>query len=238
MEIGNRILLRAKVDSKKDEGEKFRFYEIGWKAVPTDGINVQKKFFESFCNAGCKMYGNNGGCPPNAPSFEHMKGVYKTMVLVWVRLSKSEMPQAYFDNPKHKYAYFYPTNFANSVLPPIMKHIYKNMEPLKADRYLGESACKLCNPCRVPKDKICNHPKLRIFSLESTGIDTNKLMEDFVFPMYWYNGNTPIADIPYTVKIVGLLYKSEKVDVDFTKNLVEILNKHPKYLAQTYESLI
>lgn len=229
----NKVLLKLHVNST-DPTVKHRYAEVGWQLVPTEAIETRQDFYWLFCKSGCKNYGRNGGCPPFAPSFDALRKVYKYMVVVYCRMSTDQFPKSYL-NPNKNMAFF-AIQFARTQLQPIMKAIYSHPKPFSADRLLGESDCKLCNPCQVPKTGICRHPKERVFSLESTGVNTNKLMEDFVFPLHWFSFKSPVSEVPYSSKLIGFLYKDEPSE-DFTKILTDTLNLHPRYEAIPFTEL-
>lgn len=242
MRTDNRILLKSDVKSKT--GQNTRFYEIGWFQVDTENVISDKVGFETFCKSGCKNYGNNGGCPPFAPSFDVLRKTYRNMIVVWCRLPSTQLPKSYIAKNLN---YFFAVSFVLKVLPTIMTHIWKHSDSLQYDFYLGESACKTCKVCAFKEDipvedkksQIkCRNPKSRIFSLESTGIDTDLLMRQGGFPLYWYGRGKKIIDIPYSCKMISFLYKQDIPNIDLTQELVDILNKKKTYTAIKFDDLL
>lgn len=249
--MNNKVLLKVESKGKnKETGEKLtsvRYNEVGWFATPTEPIVVKKEDYEKFCKEGCKNFGTNAGCPPFAPNFEHLKKTYRNAVVVWVRMPWHQMPESFIGNEKFNSNYFYAASYAQAVLPPVVKHLYKAHELFKADFKLGESACKLCNVCAFKVDLPveekkrtikCRHPKDRMFSLESTGIDTDLLMRSQAFPLFWYGRGNKITDIPYTCKMIMFLYKGSIPDIDFTNLLEEILNIQNNFHATSFDKLL
>lgn len=250
--MNNKVLLKVESKGKnKETGEKLtsvRYNEVGWFATPTEPIAVKKEDYEKFCKEGCKNFGMNAGCPPFAPNFEHLKKTYRNAIVVWVRLPWHQMPESFIGDDKFNSNYFYAASYAQAVLPSVSSYIGKQLKPMwESDFFLGESSCKLCNPCKfkvdIPiEDKKktikCAHPKDRLFSLESTGIDTDLLMRSQAFPLYWYGRGLNITDVPYTIKMIMFLFKGSLPQRDFTQDICEILNERKEYTAHKFEELL
>ena len=79
----------------------------------------------------------------------------------------------------------------NAVIKPRIEKIMRALElsfgPKLAGKFLGTGACRLCKPCQRKVNKKCRYPDKLRFSLESLGVDCNKLcLKLFKFPLLWY----------------------------------------------------
>lgn len=245
MRIDNRVLLRTEISGSKF-GQSHRFLEVGWFCVDSEEIVSNKEKFEVFCKSGCGNYGNNGGCPPYAPDFARIQKVYRNGVVIWVRCATEEFPDGLLDKADKNF--YFVAQYAQAVLPPVIGHIRKLSKGLwKPDLILGESACKKCNPCVFNEKKLeladrtpieikrktlkCRHPKERLYSLESTGIDVDLIMRLGAFPIHWYPTGVPVRETPYTVKAILLLYRGGTPEIDFTQGICDMLNKRTGWNA-------
>lgn len=242
--MGNRLLLSTVIEGSKS-GQTHRHTEIGWFQIPVSEVPSDKEGFEVFCKRGCNNYNHNGGCPPFAPSFDRLRKIYANMVVFYVRFGVAEFPVTLIE----KNQAFFCAQYAQAVLPPVIGYIRKEGKKLwNPDMVLGESACKTCKECAFSQKAreyyakelsenyrpTCKNPKERMYSLESSGVDVDLLMRWGAFPLYWFESGHSVLETPYTIKAVGFLYKGSIPKVDWSQDLLDLLNKRKGWSAKKF----
>jgi len=98
-----------------------------------------------------------------------------------------------------------------------------------------------CNSrCNFKQGKdYCANPERRTYSLESTGVDVEKTLEDhFSITLEWYNREN-YDDIKYMVKAIGLFYNdnvlNEVIDNDFISHLNSLKSTKYQIGSRIYE---
>jgi predicted metal-binding protein len=72
-------------------------------------------------------------------------------------------------------------------------------------KFLSSGSCRLCKKCNLEKKLPCKHPDKMRFSLESCGINVEKITEElFDTPLLWYDHLTHKAP-KYTCVVAGLM---------------------------------
>jgi predicted metal-binding protein len=149
--------------------------------VSASEISVQKELFSAMCKQGCSNFGKKYSCPPLSPDFNHYVKNNKLLVL----LLKTDLSQLSAYKPYHR------LRVANAVLKSRIEKIMRSLEENTDTKFLGTGACRLCKPCHRKKGLPCNHPDKMRYSLESLGVDCNKLAKDlFGIPLQWYKSKT------------------------------------------------
>jgi predicted metal-binding protein len=150
--------------------------------APLDKISVRKEFFAGMCESGCRNYNQKYSCPPHSPDFSK---VYKDkdcagLVVVLLKLDLDQLSgQGYPDHHRLR--------LANAVIKPRLEAMMRKVEERFGEKFIASGACRLCKPCAKKLSGPCKHPGKMRFSLESLGVDCNKLCQDlFEMPLLWY----------------------------------------------------
>jgi len=218
-----------RIDANDGKGRPY-VLEIGYFIDKVANVPHDRARTEKTCMANCKNFGHNGGCPPFAPRFDQISKGCDDILVWYVKLPYEQLPVNI--RTEHNIGGFFVSSFAQAFLPPVVKRLCLPLKELwKPDRYLAESACKTCGQgkCAFKEEgcTTCKVPSQRTFSLESTGILVGDLTEKHGFPLYWYKSKVDIAEVPYTCKVCGLLFK-KLPDVDFEATMTKLVsdNKH------------
>ena len=140
-------------------------------------VPTNKEKFDEACKNGCKNYNNKWCCPPYSPSFNKL--VHKKNMLVVLLSVKGE----YFNDCSE----WNKVRAINSILKSKLDKIIRKLENLLDGYSYISGSCRLCRTCAKKSNMPCRHPKNLRYSLESVGIDCNKLTEIlFNMKLCWY----------------------------------------------------
>lgn len=171
--------------------------EVYFKFANKDSFTVKKELFFDMCRKGCPNFDKKYSCPPVSPDFNSYVKEKEILVL----LMKVNLSQLSEYNEYHK------LKVGNAVLKPRAEKIMRALESEFSGKYLGTGACRLCKPCRKKIGKPCSHPDKMRFSLESLGVDCNKLSKDvFDIELEWYKEK---KSPEYTAVICGFPVNKE-----------------------------
>jgi predicted metal-binding protein len=166
----------TKVDIATQQ-HKFRL-ECYYDFIGISSVKTNKALFLDMCKKGCRNFNNKYSCPPLSPEFS---SYVKNNEFLLVVLLKIELSQMSGKNEYHK------LRIGNAVIKPRLEKIMRMLEANLGSKFLSTGACRLCKPCQKKLGKPCKHPDKMRFSLESLGVDCNKLTEDlFKFHLLWY----------------------------------------------------
>lgn len=184
--------------------------------INIDKLTIKKEFFLDMCKKGCRNFNNKYCCPPFVPNF---KQYIKNKDLLFVVLLKIDLNQL----SQYSYKEYHKLRIGNSVIKPRLEKILRYLESSFDSKFLSSGSCRLCKPCQKKIGKPCKHPKKMRYSLESFGIDCNKLSKDlFDIPLLWYqNREAP----EYTSVISALPLKKETNKAEMITSLKEYLGK-------------
>lgn len=167
---------KGSIDYKTSTGRKIVIdYYIN--SVPFETVPTNKKVFEEMCKSGCKNYNNKWSCPPCSPDFNKMKHK-KNFIVIMISIDSK-----YFNDCKE----WSKVRAINVILKSKMDNIVKELERISNGYCYISGACRLCKICAKKENKPCKHPDKLRYSLESVGIDCNKLSEiAFGRNLCWY----------------------------------------------------
>ena len=139
--------------------------------IPKNEIAVDKKFFSELCKK-CRNYDKKYSCPPKSPDFPSIcqkEGLF-------IVLFKCDLTQIK-NTPE-----FNKIRIANSIMK---SRIDKLMRKLETDfnnklKFLSSGSCRLCKKCNLEKNLPCKYPQKMRFSLESIGINVEKITRSFL----------------------------------------------------------
>lgn len=158
--------------------------------IKKEKIEIKKELFESLCKKGCINYNNKYSCPPFSPNFKNLIQDKEGLFVVIFLVNLKEIPSTEYNKVR----------IANVVMKSRIEKFMRSIE--KDSNFLSTGACRLCKPCQGKKKLPCKHPEKRRYSLESVGINCNKLTKDlFGIKLFWYKNK---ASPEYTSIVCGL----------------------------------
>lgn len=146
----------------------------------------EKPYFDKLCEYGCPNYGCKWSCPPFSPNYSSFLAKYPHIILVlmWCNLDQ-------FHYTKTEYM---KVKASNSILKSRMDSLMKDYESAFDGFTLSNGSCRLCNPCNKKKQLPCKKPTKMRFSMESLGLNVEKISNDFFkHKLLWYKEKTAPA---------------------------------------------
>ncbi|MBU2497885.1 MAG: DUF2284 domain-containing protein, partial [Proteobacteria bacterium] len=165
--------------------------ELGYGAIPSSFVPIDKKTTVAACKYGCGLYGRNGGCPPFAPNFNEIPG--NELLILYARLETKHYPHRVLSGP-----YYTKWVLIETLLTPLTNRIGRRIAGLLDGYFLSSGNCQVCRPkrCAVKEGKRCRNPEGRSYSLEATGVLVTELMKRFLgIELDWWRKGEP-AYIP------------------------------------------
>lgn len=181
---------------------KYSFENVKPESVPAD-----KDKFSEACKIGCKNYNKKWSCPPCSPSFANMKHK-KHFLVIMLRIDGK-----YFSDCTE----WMKLKAINSILKPKIENIVKGL----ANKHNGyeyiSGACRKCKNCAKKINEPCKYPDKLRYSLESVGIDCNKLVEKTLNEkLCWYNKG---GKYEYG-SVVGAVELNDKINSDEINDVI------------------
>lgn len=134
---------------------------------------MNRDYFLNLCKTGCPNYNTNWSCPPNSPRFDEFSADYTNSLLVQVTSEVKEgeeFMEAYLENRK--------------TLEDLLSKMQIDFECIKT----ACGSCDLCERCAFLDNKNCYHPEKMRYSMESMGLDLQKISEEiFGHKLIWNN---------------------------------------------------
>lgn len=170
-------------------------------------VKINKAIFTQMCKDGCVNYDTKYCCPGFSPNFNSYVKRYKQMLVVCFVLELNQL----------NYKEYHKLRVGNAIIKPRLEKLMRVLEVKYGSKFLSNGACRLCKPCQRKLNLPCKHPQKMRFSLESTGVDCNYLVQElFKFPLLWYKDKkAPL----YTAVVCGLLLNNQL-------NVIHILEQH------------
>lgn len=152
--------------------------------VSRNVFDVQKKLFACMCKDGCSNFGVKYCCPPFSPSFDDYQSEFSDFLVVMYSVKLDQLNGfGYSDYQK--------LQIGNAVIKPRLEKYMREVETNTHTKFFSTGACRLCKPCLGKLKKPCKYHDKRRFSLESVGVNCNKLALDvFGRPLLWYKDKT------------------------------------------------
>jgi predicted metal-binding protein len=166
--------------------------------------------FDHLCKVGCPNFGKKYSCPPFSPKFELLGKNYSYMfiAILWIDLNTIKSTE------------YNKIRIANSVMKSRMDKMMRIIEQKNGLLYMSNGSCRLCRSCACKKGLPCKFPLKKRYSLESTGIDVNKISEaKFGKKLLWYDKISSKAP-EYTCVISALFCNKDNFE-ELKKDLEE-----------------
>jgi len=166
--------------------------------IDTSKVIIDKDKFKDICEKGCKVFNQKWSCPPVSPIFIP-KGK-AIVVILWM------------ENTIDAKMEYTKVKAINSILKSnLNKLLYK----FPNKDVLGSGSCRVCQKCAFPN--ACKHPDRMIYSLESVGIDVEKLCFSLGHELQWYKKGEKKA---YAYgSVVGLVYSDLDAVIQTLNNI-------------------
>lgn len=174
------------------------------------------------CQTGCVNYGKKWSCPPYSKKFSDIVASkkYDTAVVIVGYINLGDMK--YISNPYQQ------VKAANMILKSRCEKIARAIEKELDGYSLLSGSCNLCKPCQKKKDLPCKKPAMMRYSLESTGINVEALLEKYCeHKLLWYKkGDKPLyTSVATAVLINSNIIRGTNIEL-LVKEYVENLNKN------------
>ncbi len=161
--------------------------------------------FKNLCKKSCPNYNNNWCCPPNSPKFDDYSSNFKYSLILQLKYNLN----------KDSIATIHP--ILRKILSPLLIKLEHDLSGL----YTDSGNCKLCKLCSCSKNKPCSNPELIRYSMESMGIDLDKLSNDYFYtPLLWNNNSN---EGEYCIAISSVLFNDELIESNFLLKEEDIL---------------
>jgi predicted metal-binding protein len=175
--------------------------KLGYSIISSSSVPVDQDFTNKACRDGCRLFGLNGGCPPNSPNFKKIAKNY--LLLLYIMILTDNYPPKVL-----KGGYYTRWVFVETFITSLTKNLGERIASDLKGYLLGSGHCISCKPkkCSVKIGYRCKDPKKRTFSLESSGVIVTQLMEEtFGIKLEWWNPKDPKYIPNYMLKAVGIL---------------------------------
>lgn len=138
------------------------------------------KYFNRLCQIGCVNYNKKWSCPPNSPSYVSYSNNYKYCLLLLFSCDLSQFSYVKTEYMKVK--------TSNSILKSQSDKLTRYLENVSSGKMISNGSCRLCKPCtKKVSAHSCKNPSMLRFSLESLGLNVDKISQDlFDHKLLWY----------------------------------------------------
>ncbi|WP_066637407.1 DUF2284 domain-containing protein [Desulfolucanica intricata] len=181
---------------------------INIKIVQTLSNNLiqyeNKNFFNKLCKNGCPNFNHKWSCPPYSPLYSEYSKEYSNAMLV---LLFCTLNQFYYIKTEYM-----KVKASNSILKSKMDKFMRWLEPVFNGKILSNGSCRLCKLCTC-KDKTgnCKKPKEMRYSMESVGLDVEKISLHFLNHKFlWYKNKKA----PLYSSVVSCLLTPKPVNIN------------------------
>lgn len=176
---------------------------------------THEEAIRNYCKTGCVNYGKKWSCPPYSRKFSDIVKDSKVgeviIIIGYINLCDME----YIANAYQQ------VKAANMILKSKCEKIARYIERELNGYSLLSGSCNLCKPCQKKKSLPCKKPLLARYSLESTGINVEELLEkNCDHRLLWYKKG---EKLPYTSVATAVLIDDEKVS---SENIDLLLSKY------------
>jgi len=163
------------------------------KFVDKGKVVVRKNFFDEMCKNGCKNYKKKYSCPPYSPTLDNLLKGFDGLYIVLFLCNLNQIDSTEYNKLR----------IANVSTKSRLIKLMRYLEGRFKTFFLSTGSCNLCKPCKLKLNLPCAHPDKRRYSLESLGVDCDKLTRDlFNINLLWYkNKKSP----KYACAVGGLV---------------------------------
>jgi len=171
-------------------GDVHYLYDAGVFGLPTDLVPVNLDVTRDACLY-CKNYNNNGGCPPYANTLHNIKKKYQCAYIFYIRFPVYNGPIRTlidFDENKRIRRWMMFVRWWDFVFSPMIRRVTSPiLKDINNHMVLWYGNCRVCSRC-IFRDQAgpCRYPHKREFSLESTGVRVDQLMQMVGIETQWF----------------------------------------------------
>ena len=167
--------------------------------ISKDKVKTDKGLFIKMCETGCINYNKKYSCPPFSPDFYSFSRDFDGLFVVLFFVNLDQIKSTEYNKVR----------IANVVMKSKINMLMRDLEVKFKTKFLSTGSCNLCKLCKCKLKLPCKYPDKKRYSLESVGVDCNKLSEElFGFKLLWYKEkNAP----KYTTVVCGLLCNKKDV---------------------------
>lgn len=178
--------------------------KFGYGYLMTRDIPHDRSKTKLACQTGCRLYGNNGGCPPYSPEFSKFCDRYPQAYVFYIQLHTEFFPEKIRNGN-----YYVRWNFVEIIQGNLINKLGRSIKDKLGGFLLSAGHCTGCGQrqgCAFRIEPVCKMPSMRMFSMESTGVLVTKLMElAFDIPLLWIE-REKVSKMPeYMLKVAMLL---------------------------------
>jgi predicted metal-binding protein len=179
---------------------------INTKFLITESFNLlqyeNKITFENLCKEGCPNYDNKWACPPYSPAYSSYSKGYSKIFLMLFFCTLNQFSYINSD--------FLKVKASNSILKAKIEKYLRKLEIIYHGKMISNGSCRLCKPCNIKKFKSeCKRPSEMRFSMESLGVNVEKISKDlFDHELLWYRNKK----IPLYTSVVSGILTNEQID--------------------------
>ena len=193
--------------------------------IPVENVLVcaQEDKVRNSCKTGCLNYGKKWSCPPYSIKFSDIVkfNEYNMLIVLVGYINLSDMK--YINNSYQQ------VKAANMILKSKCEKLARNIENEFKGYSLLSGSCNLCKPCQKKKDLPCKKPLRARYSLESTGINVQELLERYCeHKLLWYKKGEKIT---YTSVATAILVDSNNQS---KTNMEVLVEKYIKEIIKEY----
>lgn len=154
--------------------------ELSFDSISVNEVPYDYNLSSQLCKSGCKNFNKKYSCPPHSPSFGSIIKNRYTLSIFLVKIYTTDLTRKYITLKMIN-------SVARSIQRSYFTFINNNSEELKNYFLLGNGSCRACRKCAYIKNEKCKKPHEIIVSLEATGINVDKLVEEvFSLKLEWY----------------------------------------------------
>lgn len=169
------------------------------------------------CKEGCVNYGRKWSCPPFSSRFSDIvsDGKFDKGIIIVGNICLDDMK--YIKNPYQQ------VKAANMILKSRCERMARYIESRTDGYSLLSGSCNLCKPCKKKKGIFCKHPEKMRYSLESTGLNVQSLLEDNCgYKLLWYEKGMKLQ---YTSVVTMVLINSAIVSDRDVERVMDEMKK-------------
>lgn len=169
------------------------------------------------CKEGCVNYGKKWSCPPFSSQFSDIVADWKVDkgIVIVGNICLDDMK--YIKNPYQQ------VKAANMILKSRCERMARYIESRTDGYSLLSGSCNLCKPCEKKKGRPCKRPEKMRYSLESSGLNVQSLLEENCgYKLMWYEKG---MELQYTSVVTMVLINSEIVSDRDVERIIDEMKK-------------
>lgn len=187
-----------------------REISIKIKARSFSDISILRNYYDGTittraCKDGCVNYDKKWSCPPCSKSYLNIENKYSSACLLCFYTDLK-----HYNDIKNKYL---AVKAANVTLKSLVEKCARDLEAYTGGYSLLSGSCRLCKPCQRKLNLSCKNPDKMRYSMEATGLNVQKICNDFLdHTLLWYKDKT-LPVYTSTVALVLFNYSLKKDEI-------------------------